>query len=215
MSNTQFLDWLPTLLSGLEMTVFASLLSIVLSLILGSLVASLDALNNSVISVILRIYTTIFRNVPLLIVMFFCFYGLPLIGITLPNIVCGILAVTLNEGAFVSEIIRGAVQKIPKGEIEAAASMGLTRLQIVCYVIFPISFRVSIPTLLGQASVMIKDTSLFSMIMILDLTRAGNLFYSKYFNPTSIWIVGGIYVVLFLLFSFVGKILENKLRVLR
>ena len=112
-----------------------------------------------------------------------------------------------------AEIIRGSIKNMPRGEVEAAKSLGLGRLTIIRRITFPLAFRASIPMLLGQSSIVIKDTSLFSMIMIMDLTRAGS--YATYFSPTAIWIVGVVYVAIFLIFTIVGRVVENKVVVKR
>ena len=100
MNTTQFINWLPELLQGLGLTVGASLVCIATSVLWGCLIASLASLRNPVLTPILRSYTSIFRNSPLLVQLFFCFYGLPFLGVNLSALACGILAVTLNEGAF-------------------------------------------------------------------------------------------------------------------
>lgn len=215
MNAIQFANWLPDLLTGLRVTILSSIAGILTSIIWGCILASLRCLNFQILSAAIRIYIIIFRNVPLLVVMFFLFYGTPLVGINIPSILCGIIAITLNEGAFVAEIIRGSIKNMPKGEIEAAKSLGLGNLTIIRKITFPLAFRASIPMLLGQASIIIKDTSLFSMIMIMDLTRAGNQFYATYFSPTAIWIVGVIYVAIFLIYTVIGKVIEQKVVVRR
>ena len=174
MNAIQFANWLPDLLSGLKITVLASIVAILTSVVWGCVLASLRCLNLRVLSAVIRIYIVIFRNVPLLVVMFFLFYGLPLVGVDIPAVFCGVISITLNEGAFVAEIIRGSIKNMPRGEVEAAKSLGLGRLTIIRRITFPLAFRASIPMLLGQSSIVIKDTSLFSMILIMDLTRAGS-----------------------------------------
>ena len=215
MNAIQFANWLPDLLSGLKITVLASIVAILTSVVWGCVLASLRCLNLRVLSAVIRIYIVIFRNVPLLVVMFFLFYGLPLVGVNIPAVFCGVISITLNEGAFVAEIIRGSIKNMPRGEVEAAKSLGLGRLTIIRRITFPLAFRASIPMLLGQSSIVIKDTSLFSMIMIMDLTRAGSQYYATYFSPTAIWIVGVVYVAIFLIFTIVGRVVENKVVVKR
>ena len=215
MNAIQFANWLPDLLSGLTITVLASIVAILTSVVWGCVLASLRCLNLRVLSAVIRIYIVIFRNVPLLVVMFFLFYGLPLVGVDIPAVFCGVISITLNEGAFVAEIIRGSIKNMPRGEVEAAKSLGLGRLTIIRRITFPLAFRASIPMLLGQSSIVIKDTSLFSMIMIMDLTRAGSQYYATYFSPTAIWIVGVVYVAIFLIFTIVGRVVENKVVVKR
>ena len=215
MNAIQFANWLPDLLSGLKITVLASIVAILTSVVWGCVLASLRCLNLRVLSAVIRIYIVIFRNVPLLVVMFFLFYGLPLVGVDIPAVFCGVISITVNEGAFVAEIIRGSIKNMPRGEVEAAKSLGLGRLTIIRRITFPLAFRASIPMLLGQSSIVIKDTSLFSMIMIMDLTRAGSQYYATYFSPTAIWIVGVVYVAIFLIFTIVGRVVENKVVVKR
>ena len=215
MNAIQFANWLPDLLSGLKITVLASIVAILTSVVWGCVLASLRCLNLRVLSAVIRIYIVIFRNVPLLVVMFFLFYGLPLVGVDIPAVFCGVISITLNEGAFVAEIIRGSIKNMPRGEVEAAKSLGLGRLTIIRRITFPLAFRASIPMLLGQSSIVIKDTSLFSMIMIMDLTRAGSQYYATYFSPTAMWIVGVVYVAIFLIFTIVGRVVENKVVVKR
>ena len=209
MNAIQFANWLPDLLSGLKITVLASIVAILTSVVWGCVLASLRCLNLRVLSAVIRIYIVIFRNVPLLVVMFFLF------GVDIPAVFCGVISITLNEGAFVAEIIRGSIKNMPRGEVEAAKSLGLGRLTIIRRITFPLAFRASIPMLLGQSSIVIKDTSLFSMIMIMDLTRAGSQYYATYFSPTAIWIVGVVYVAIFLIFTIVGRVVENKVVVKR
>ena len=215
MNAIQFANWLPDLVSGLKITVLASIVAILTSVVWGCVLASLRCLNLRVLSAVIRIYIVIFRNVPLLVVMYFLFYGLPLVGVDIPAVFCGVISITLNEGAFVAEIIRGSIKNMPRGEVEAAKSLGLGRLTIIRRITFPLAFRASIPMLLGQSSIVIKDTSLFSMIMIMDLTRAGSQYYATYFSPTAIWIVGVVYVAIFLIFTIVGRVVENKVVVKR
>ncbi|HPF54366.1 MAG TPA: amino acid ABC transporter permease [Eubacteriales bacterium] len=215
MNYVQFQQWLPSLLEGLKITLLASAISIFTSIVWGSIVSILSSLGSRILSGVMRVYTSIFRNTPLLVIMFFCFYGLPLMGVSMPALVCGILAITLNEGAFVAEILRGAVKNLPAGEIEAAYSLGLSRFSVVTRIVFPLAIRNSVPMLTGQASIMVKDTSLFSLIMIVDITRAGSMFYDKYLSSVSIWIVAAIYVAIFLLITQLGKFVEKKSLVAR
>lgn len=215
MSRIQFIEWLPTLLEGLRTTMIASLISIAAALIVGALVAIVVAYDNRVLTAICRVYISVFRNTPLLVIMFFFYYGLPMLNVSWPALVCGIAAITVNESAFIAEIIRGAIKDIPRGEIEAVCSLGLTKFQVVRKLIFPLAFSNAIPMLTGQASVIVKDTSLFSIIMVMDLMRAGNKFYEKYLNSTSIWIVALIYVLIFACITQLGRRIEKKTMVRR
>lgn len=215
MSSVQFFNWLPTLLEGIKITMITAVVGIFLSILVGAVVAMLMAYDNAVISAILRVYISIFRNAPLLVIIFFFYYGLPLINVTLSGMICGIISIALNEGAFVAEILRGSIKSIPVGEVEAACSLGLKKGTVVRKVIFPLAFKNSIPMLTGQASVVVKDSSLFSIIMVTDLMRAGNMFYEKYLNSASIWLVGAIYIIIFFIITFIGRMIEKRVMVRR
>jgi His/Glu/Gln/Arg/opine family amino acid ABC transporter permease subunit len=215
MNGVQFANWLPTLLSGLKITVLASVISIAMAIAWGCTVSMIIAMSNKILTPIFRLYTSIFRNSPLLVQMFFFYYALPYVGIKMSAVVCGVIAITLNEGAFVAEILRGSIKNIPKQEVEAAYSLGLTKFQVVTKVIFPLALRSSVPMITGQSSIVIKDTSLFSMIMILDLTRAGSIFYSQFFSTTAFYIVGLFYILLFMIFSVAGKQIETRVKISR
>lgn len=215
MNINQFLSFLPTLAQGLGVTIGATILGIITSVLWGCIISLLTALNYPGINIVLKVYVSVFRNSPLLVQMFFLFYGLPYAGITIPPLACGVIAITLNEGAFIAEIMRGAIKNLPKGDVEAAYSLGLKKSQVIFKIVFPIAFRSSIPLILGQTSIVLKDTSLFSMIMISDLTRAGNLYYSKYFDASAIWLVALLYISIFLCINLAGKVFERKYAVRR
>ena len=117
MSFIQFSKWLPTLLEGIKNTTITAVIGICLAILVGAFAAMLLAYDSTVISAVVRVYISVFRNTPLLVIIFFFYYGLPLINITLSGLVCGILSIALNEGAFVAEIIRGSIKSIPAGEI--------------------------------------------------------------------------------------------------
>jgi polar amino acid transport system permease protein len=109
------------------------------------------------------------------------YYGLPAIGINLPPEPAGILALTLNSGAYIAEIIRAGIQSVPKGQMEAA-SLGMSYFQAMRYVIFPQAFRNILPALGNEFIALLKDSSLLSVIAIAELTRVGKQIYSTTFN---------------------------------
>jgi polar amino acid transport system permease protein len=208
-------NWWPDLLKGLGVTFGAFLSCTILSLVVGILVASLIAIRDPVFSKIFAAYVSIFRNTPLLVQLFFIFYGLPFIGIRLSPITCGIVGIALNEGAFIAEIFRGNIQAIRKGEWEAAESLGLSRVQVLRYAILPQAVRDAIPAITGQVSIIIKDTSLLSLIMIVELTRVANKIYTRTFDTTGFFVTAILYIGLYLLLNTASRVLEQKVRVRR
>ena len=211
----RLIEWLPSLWEATLTTLWVASVAAVLATALGALILVLLLVDFKPLTVVLRVFISIFRNTPLLVQIFFIFYGLPLLGINLGPATSGILAITLNEGAFIAEILRGSSRGISKGEIDAANSLGLSKWKRISLVYFPLSFRAGIPAVTGQWSIVLKDTSLLSFVMIFELSRAGNQFYANYFDNTAIWIVAVIYVLLFGLFTLVGKTLERRLKVRR
>ncbi len=208
-------EWLPIFIEALTTTLEVSALSAILALCLGSIVASAMSVDNRFLGYILQAYVSIFRNSPLLAQLFFFFYGLPLIGIRISPFMTGVIAIMLNEGAFMTEIIRGSINGIPKGDWEAARSLGLSDFQILRKVVFPQAFRNAIPSLTGQISIVIKDTSLLSMIMIVELTRVSNMIYNKYLDFTGFIFAAILYIVIFIIINNLSFLLEKKYRVIR
>jgi len=208
-------EWFPMFLEASIMTVKIFVISAILALCLGSVVSMAMNLGKRPLTYFLQVYVSVFRNSPLIVQLFFFFYGLPFAGIMITPFMTGVMAIALNEGAFMAEIMRGTINGIPKNDWEAAESLGLTQLQILRKVIFPQAFRNAIPVLTGQISLIIKDTSILSMIMLIELTRVGNIIYNKYLDFTGLIFASIIYVVIFIVINSFSSILEKKLRVRR
>ncbi len=209
------LRWGPFILEGLVLTVKMFALSAFLALMVGTIVAALLRLGIRPLNALLKIYISIFRNSPLLVYLFFFFYGLPAIGVYIAPFWCGVLGITLNEGAFLSEIIRGAIQGIPRGDWEAADSLALSRFQVLRFVVVPQALRNAIPAIAGQLSIVMKDTSLMSLITLAELTYVGNFIYDCTFDITALFIVAVIYIVLFSIFNLVTNVVESRTRIRR
>jgi len=208
-------QWGPQFLEGLRQTAYVFAVSMVTALLAGTFVALVSSTRSRPLRWACRGYISVFRNSPLLVQLFFIFYGLPFVGIRLSAFYCGVLAITLNEGAFVAEILRGTIQAVPQGDWEAGESLGLHRFQILRYVVLPQALRNAIPSLAGQASIILKDTSVLSLIMITELTRVSGLLYNKTFDTTGYVVVAAMYVTLFLIITQIAKTLESRLRVQR
>ncbi len=129
------------------------------------------------------VYVDVIRSTPLLAQLYFLYFGLPYFGILMPEIMIGVIALSINSGAYVSEIIRSGILSIPQGQVEASASSGLTYWQQMRLIILPQAFRPMVSPLIGQAIVLVKDSSLLSLISILELTRAGQTLANDRFMP--------------------------------
>ena len=161
---------LPLFLKGVFLTVEISFFAIVIGLCIGILSAVARTSRIRILNLIAAVYVEVFRNTPLLIQIFIIFFGLPSIGIKLSPYVSGLTALVLYVGAYNTEVIRAGLEAIPRGQIEAAKSIGLTGVQTFLYIILPQMFRISLPALGNNWVALVKNSSLVSVIGMVELT---------------------------------------------
>jgi polar amino acid transport system permease protein len=176
-------QYLDQYLIGLLATGWISLVSIFLALILGTIACVMRLSKNRLISSVSAVYIESIRSTPLLTQLYFFYFGLPSIGININEVQTGILALSLNSGAYIAEIIRAGILSVPRGHIEAGIASGLSFIQRLRYIILPQALGVVVPPLLGSAIILVKDSSLLSLISVLELTRAGQILTSERFMP--------------------------------
>ncbi len=202
----------PFLLQGAMYTVLFAAVSMVLGLILGFSVAVVRVTKVPVVSQIAAVYVSPFRGTPLLVQIFVLYYGLPSVGIEFTPVTAGILALTLNVAAYLSESMRGAILGIDKGQWEAGLSVGLTWGQTLWNIITPQALRLAVPSLSNSLISLIKDTSLISVITVTELMLATKEVIAETFQPLPLYLAAaGIYWLLSALFERVQKALENRL----
>ncbi|WP_249976371.1 amino acid ABC transporter permease [Vreelandella olivaria] len=157
-------------------------------------------------------YVEVFRGTPILVQVLFIFYGLPqLLGGPINALVAGIAAIAINSGAYISEIVRGGVQSIERGQREASLSLGLSRAQAFRYVIWPQAFRRMIPSLGNQGIISIKDTSLFSVIGVGELVRQGQIYIATTFTALEVYfMVALMYLAITWTLSIILRQLERR-----
>lgn len=202
----------PFLLQGAMYTVLFAAVSMVLGLILGFSVAVVRVTKVPVVSQIAAVYVSAFRGTPLLVQIFVLYYGLPSVGIEFTPVTAGILALTPNVAAYLSESMRGAILGIDKGQWEAGLSVGLTWGQTLWNIITPQALRLAVPSLSNSLISLIKDTSLISVITVTELMLATKEVIAETFQPLPLYLAAaGIYWLLSALFERVQKALENRL----
>ncbi|EPJ5162036.1 amino acid ABC transporter permease [Pseudomonas aeruginosa] len=202
----------PFLLQGAMYTVLFAAVSMVLGLILGFSVAVVRVTKVPVVSQIAAVYVSAFRGTPLLVQIFVLYYGLPSVGIEFTPVTAGILALTLNVAAYLSESMRGAILGIDKGQWEAGLSVGLTWGQTLWNIITPQALCLAVPSLSNSLISLIKDTSLISVITVTELMLATKEVIAETFQPLPLYLAAaGIYWLLSALFERVQKALENRL----
>jgi len=178
------LEYLPLFLTGLRYTFFISFVSIGLAIATGILACACRISGIRLIKYPAIAYIEIVRSTPLLVQIYFLYFGLPTLGIKVPEIQTGILALMLNSGAYIAEIIRAGINSVEPGQIEAGVSSGLNYVQRMRFIILPQALGVTVPPLLGQAIVLVKDSALLSLISVAELTRAGQTLTSERFMPS-------------------------------
>ncbi|MGQ7246228.1 amino acid ABC transporter permease [Halomonas sp. V046] len=215
--NFQF-DWsaalssIPQLLTGIPYTLLISFGGLAIGFLIGILFGLLRISRTAWLRVPAVAYIEIFRGTPVLVQVLFIFYGLPsVIGTSIDPITAGIAAIAVNSGAYISEIVRGGVQSIERGQREAGLSLGLSRYQTFKHVIWPQALRRMIPSLGNQAIISIKDTSLFAVIGVGELVRQGQIYIATTFNALEVYLmVAVLYLVITLSLSFLLRMLERK-----
>jgi polar amino acid transport system substrate-binding protein len=163
--------YLPLLLKGAATTMELSLVSMAIAVVLGLALALARLYGAAPVRVPAALYVEFIRGSPLLIQLFFIFYGLPALGIRLPPFAAAVLGLALNYGAYEAEVYRAGIQSIPHAQMEAALALGMTRWQALRHVIVPQALRVVLPPTTNDFIALLKDSSLVSVITMVELTR--------------------------------------------
>lgn len=167
---------------GLLITLEVAVVSIIFSFIIGGLLGILRYLKIPVLSFIVGLVIDIIRNLPLLLIIFFTYFALPQIGIQFSIFWSAVVALTIFESAMLSEIIRGGLLAVPKGQMEAGISTGLTKSQTIFYIVLPQALKLMVPPLVSQFVSLIRDTSLAVIISLPELTHNTKIIYAQYPN---------------------------------
>jgi len=199
------------LLQGLWLTLGITLVSLCLSLVIGLLSALMRLSNSPMARGIAWVYLELIRNTPLLIQIFIIYFVFAPI-LDLGRFTSAVLALSLFEGAYASEIIRAGILAIPGGQWEASASLGMNVGQSYRHIILPQALRQMIPPLTSQGISLVKDSALVSTIAIYDLTMQGQQIIAETFLTFEIWfVVAAIYLAVTMILSFLVKYLEYRL----
>lgn len=200
------------LLTALGKTMQLTLLSLVFASFIGLLFGLLNVSKKKSMNIIANIYIDCVRGVPLIVLAFFVYFGIPLAtGIRLSALVAGIIALSLNAGAYMAEIVRAGIQAVDKGQMEAARSLGLPYATAMRRVVLPQAIRTMIPSIINQFIITLKDTSILSVIGFPELVKAGQIVISRNFESFKMWvIIGAMYLVVITTLSKIARALERK-----
>ena len=203
------------LISGLGLTVSISFISIFFSLIIGFLISIPGLSKNKYIRSFNLVYIEFFRAIPLLVLLLWVYYGLPIVfGISLGAFLAGVISLALSDSAFEAEIFRAGLQSVGLGQRDAAKSIGLNQFQEMHLIVFPQAIRIILPAIGNQFVYVLKMSSLVSIIGLADLTRKANELVVTVYRPLEIYTFLVLeYLVLIIIISYLIRKLEKRLKI--
>ena len=212
-------DIMPRLLVSLGITIKLTLVSLVIATFLGLLSCLMSISSRKVLKLLAAAYLDIIRGTPLIVQAFFIYFGIPQLlqsmglQVRLSPDLAGIITLSLNAGAYMSEIFRSGIEAVDRGQMEAARSLGLPKSRAMRKVIIPQAVRIITPSLVNQFIITLKDTSILSVIGIRELTQTGKLIIATTFESFKVWaLVAIMYLVIIKILSVLSKKIERNMR---
>ncbi len=200
------------LTNGLITTLKISAMAAILSLLIGTLIAFMKLSQYQFLKDIATVYITVIRGTPLL-VQIFIFYFIVATLLDIPRFYAGVVSLGIFYGAYLAEVLRGAIQSIDTGQYEAAKSLGMNGWTTMRYIIMPQALKRALPALVGEVIALVKDSSLVSVISITDLTKVGREIVANTFSPFETWIIVAlIYFAITFSLSILGHRIEKKMK---
>ena len=205
-------DSLPSLLQGTSLSLQITGIAAFIGLVFGTILALGELSNLRWIRWTVNVYVTLFRGTPMLAQILFIFYVLPQFRIMIPPFLAASCAIGLNSSAYISQIIRSGINAISKGQIEAAYTLGFKKITTMRYIVFPQAFRAALPSLGNELITLVKDSSLASIIGVMELSKEASIIRSHTYDAFSILLaVSFIYLILTTIVSLGIRRLEGVL----
>lgn len=200
-------------LQGALVTLGLTLICVVLGTILGTVIAFMKRARNPILSYSAKIYIELFRAVPILVLIIWIFYVLPiLLNWRISAFSASILALSLNLAAFVAETVRAGIESIPQSQYESGIALGMSPSQVMIHIIFPQAVRNMVPNLIGLYISQLKNSSLASVIAVNELLHRSNILISETFRPLEIYTtVAVVYLILILPLVWISRVVEHRL----
>jgi glutamine transport system permease protein len=210
------IDFLPQLLKGAQVTLFITVAGLAGGIALGTVAGLMRAYGGRVLNAVAFAYIELIRGTPIVVQVMFLYFALPVLAnIRIDPMTTAVLAIIINAGAYIAEIVRGAVLSISKGLTEAGLAIGLPRWKVIAYIVGPLAFRRLIPPLGNQCIVSLKDTSLFIVIGVGELTRTGQEIMAANFRAVEIWSAVAIfYLIMTGSLSLILRLIERRMKIL-
>lgn len=209
----------PLLLQGLRYTIEVSLIGIAIGIVIGLFVCLMKMAKSKILNFIAGVYIWIIRGTPMLVQAFIVFFGFPQVvqmfvpGFRLDAYTAGIITLSLNAGAYLSEIFRSGIQAVPKGQTEAARSLGLSQSKTMTKVVLPQAFKITIPSLVNQFIISVKDTSILSAIGLAELTNVTKQYVGKSYEFFASYVYLALFYLAFVsLLMLLSNYIEKRLK---
>lgn len=211
---------LPMLFRGLAVTMQIAIVGILLGFVLGSITGYALQSKNAAARGIANIYIWIIRGTPLVVQALYVYFAIPALvtavtgsKFTIDSVVAGTICITLNAGAFISAIVKGALESVDIGQKEAGCALGLTKRQIMWHIVIPPAFKAMIPGLFNQFIISVKDTALLSMIAVNDITRQTQNYVARTYNTLPAYTACAVFYLVFLsVLMILQKLVENRIK---
>lgn len=202
----------PTFTSAMLVTIEVTIMSLVLATVLGIVFCMFKLSKSKVLQTLANFYISIIRGTPLIVQIFFIYFGLPMaLGFRWSLMTACVVIMSLNAGAYMTELIRGGIEAIDKGQMEAARSLGLSYAQAMRKIVLPQAFRTMLPSIINQFIVTLKDTSLLSIISLRELTQNTKIIVANNMEAFIMYgTVGLYYWVIVSILSEVAKMIERR-----
>lgn len=213
-SVAAFLDSFGPLILAARYTILISVLGIGVGLVLGGLICAARLSSSPMLRRFAAIWVSFLRGVPLLVQLLLFYYLLPVVGIDVPAMVAAVVTVGVCASAYVSEIWRGAIAALPRGQAEAAAAIGMNPKDIWLRIILPQAVALSLPALVNELILLVKASSLVSVVGILEITRSSQALAATTYRPLEIYIAAAcIYLAINLCLAALGRYLEHRMAI--
>ncbi len=209
-------DFIPELIAGAQVTIYITVLGLTGGIVIGFLAGLMRAYGGRITNAIAFAYVELIRGTPIVVQVMFLYFALPVLAnIRIDPMTAAILAIVVNAGAYIAEIVRGAFLSISKGLMEAGLAIGMPYWKVLLYIIGPLAFRRLIPPLGNQFIVSLKDTSLFIVIGVGELTRTGQEIMAANFRAVEIWTAVAIcYLIMTGALTIALRIVERRMKIL-
>ncbi|MEE1243124.1 amino acid ABC transporter permease [Frisingicoccus sp.] len=207
------LKYLPLYERAAWLTVRIGFAGVILAVIIGLICAVIQYEKVPFLKQVVAVYIELSRNTPLLVQLFFIYYGLPKIGIQTDAEICGMAGLAFLGGSYMAEAFRSGLESVADIQTESALSLGMSRMQVMRYVVFPQALSVSVPAFMANVIFLLKETSVFSAISLMDLMFTAKDLIGLYYKTTEcLFLLVVFYLMILLPISILGSLLERRLR---